>query len=200
MKISHVLYKVNNLEDTVSQFRNQGFTVEYGKKDKPYNALIYFEEGPYIELIQRMYMPIIVQKILHLFGKRKFVEGLLAQNNAQEGYIRIACETTTDKFSHFNSIFREKQFKTIKVPVKRNDVYGYKLKCKCLFPFDANVPFIKSPFKTKRNLSCNHANGIKGIKKIRYKTNSKYLEIVQLLNTDSILEVEEGEFEIDVEF
>ena len=32
MKISHVLYKVNNLEDTVSQFRNQGFTVEYGKK------------------------------------------------------------------------------------------------------------------------------------------------------------------------
>ena len=51
MKISHVLYKVNNLEDTVSQFRNQGFTVEYGKKDKPYNALIYFEEGPYIESV-----------------------------------------------------------------------------------------------------------------------------------------------------
>ena len=50
MKVSHVLYKVINLQDSVTKFQNMGFKVEFGSKNKPHNALIYFSEGPYIEL------------------------------------------------------------------------------------------------------------------------------------------------------
>ena len=52
MKLSHLLYKVDNLNDSVRFFRDKGFNVEYGSKNKPKNALIYFSKGPYIELIQ----------------------------------------------------------------------------------------------------------------------------------------------------
>ena len=44
MKVGHILYKVNNLEDAVIKFREQGFKVEYGSKSSPHNALIYFSE------------------------------------------------------------------------------------------------------------------------------------------------------------
>ena len=49
MKLSHILYKSNNLSEAVKQFEEEGFKVEYGSKHNPKNALIYFSEGPYIE-------------------------------------------------------------------------------------------------------------------------------------------------------
>ena len=50
MKVSHVLYKVNNLDDAVNKFRNMGFSVEYGSKNNPHNELIYFSEGQRLSL------------------------------------------------------------------------------------------------------------------------------------------------------
>ena len=35
MKLSHLLYKVDNLNDSVRFFRDKGFNVEYGSKNKP---------------------------------------------------------------------------------------------------------------------------------------------------------------------
>lgn len=32
MKVSHILYKVDNLDNAVREWRNKGFTVEYEKK------------------------------------------------------------------------------------------------------------------------------------------------------------------------
>ena len=52
MKISHLIYKVDNLKKAVESFENYGFCVEYGKREHPYNALIYFNDHTYIELIQ----------------------------------------------------------------------------------------------------------------------------------------------------
>ena len=68
MKVSHVLYKVKDLEESVKKFQNLGFKVEYGSKSKPHNALIYFSEGPYIELLHKAPVPIYVNIILRLLG------------------------------------------------------------------------------------------------------------------------------------
>lgn len=45
MKVSHILYKVNDLDEAVRDWSKEGFTVEYGKTKNPYNAIIYFSEG-----------------------------------------------------------------------------------------------------------------------------------------------------------
>ena len=55
MKLSHIILKVNDLDQAVQTYRDKGFAVEYGKTKKPYNALIYFSKGPYLELLARNY-------------------------------------------------------------------------------------------------------------------------------------------------
>lgn len=57
MRSGHVIYKVNDLQQAVQEWRRKGFEVEYGRKQNPINALIYFSEGAYIELLQNTGMP-----------------------------------------------------------------------------------------------------------------------------------------------
>ena len=37
MKLSHVIYKTDDLDKSVEEFRNQGFKVDYGSKYNPHN-------------------------------------------------------------------------------------------------------------------------------------------------------------------
>ena len=71
MKLSHILYKVNTLEEGVEAFRKKGFHVEYGSRDRPHNALIYFSEGPYIELLAKAPISSFARIILKCIGKKK---------------------------------------------------------------------------------------------------------------------------------
>ncbi len=96
MKLGHVLYKVDNLDEAVKEYREKGFIVEYGKSKNPYNALIYFAEGPYFELLHRTGMPTFVKRILRLFGKSAFVDRLDIWDNADEGLVGVALEN--DRF------------------------------------------------------------------------------------------------------
>ncbi len=54
MEISHILYKVDNLKVGTKLFEDRGFKVEYGSPKNPLNALVYFNDGSYIEIIQNM--------------------------------------------------------------------------------------------------------------------------------------------------
>jgi hypothetical protein len=56
MKISHLMYKVDDLKQAVKKFSDLGFTVEYGKKENPYNAIIYMKDHTYIELVQNQHI------------------------------------------------------------------------------------------------------------------------------------------------
>ena len=38
MKLSHLLYKVDNLHESVNGFKERGFNVEFGSKHNPKNA------------------------------------------------------------------------------------------------------------------------------------------------------------------
>ena len=51
------MYKVRDLDAAVADFRSRGFVVEYGAVRRPKNALVYFSQGPYLELLVRTGMP-----------------------------------------------------------------------------------------------------------------------------------------------
>ncbi|MCT4686392.1 VOC family protein [Vallitalea sp.] len=76
MKLGHIIYKVNNLDEAVKEYTNKGFTVEYGKNKNSYNALIYFAEGPHLELLHNTVMPSFVKKIFSFIDKKAFVDRL----------------------------------------------------------------------------------------------------------------------------
>ena len=64
MKVSHVLFKTNDLKKTIKEFEKSGFKVEYGSKKKPHNALIYFSEGPYIEILEKAPITSLIKSLM----------------------------------------------------------------------------------------------------------------------------------------
>ena len=99
MKISHVLYKANDLESAVVKFQNMGFEVEYGSKNKPHNALIYFSEGPYIELLSKAPVPLYIHIILKLLGQGKVAERFIHWKNVKEGFFELCFENYETNFN-----------------------------------------------------------------------------------------------------
>ncbi len=73
MRLGHVIYVVKDLDAAVNEWRNKGFTVEYGRTKNPMNALIYFSEGPYIELLKDGGMSAAARKIMRFLGKGEFM-------------------------------------------------------------------------------------------------------------------------------
>jgi len=76
MKISHVIYKVDNLRNGFKHFKSKGFEIEYGSKRNPHNALIYFSQGPYIEVLENVKLPPYAKLFLKLIGKHKVIGNL----------------------------------------------------------------------------------------------------------------------------
>lgn len=86
MKVSHILYKVNNLEESVLKFQDEGFNVEYGSKIHPHNALIYFSEGPYIELLEKAPVSSFIKVLLRVIGKGNIADRFLQWEEEKEGF------------------------------------------------------------------------------------------------------------------
>jgi len=106
MRSGHIVYKVNNLQLAVEEWESKGFEVEYGRKENPTNALIYFSEGAYIELLQNTGIPKIVKFLSKLFGASKKMERFLLN-------IDIFYKNFKVYLSCFDDLFRKKGIKTI---------------------------------------------------------------------------------------
>jgi len=167
MKISHLIYKADDLQKAVSAFEDMGFKIEYGKKDDPYNALIYFEDHTYIEIMQNIHISKVVGFLLKLFGMRGYLESSLAQNDLPEGFFRFALlMEPSDKKELAGRYKKYLNVSSFFAPVSRTDIHGHKLKCKCLMPSDCNYPFFNTEFQCEELWQITHPNGIKGIKEV----------------------------------
>lgn len=58
----------------------------------PYNAIIYFSEGPYLELLASTGMPKFMKRILRMFGKSRLVDRLNDWDNHKGGPCGVALE------------------------------------------------------------------------------------------------------------
>ena len=107
MKLSHILYKSNSLSKSVKKFQDEGFEVEYGSKHNPKNALIYFSEGPYIEILEKAPISNFLMMILRLIGKAHLVDRFKSWENAHEGYFDICLENYKNDFKKEVEILNE---------------------------------------------------------------------------------------------
>lgn len=201
MNLSHVVYKVNDLEDGVNVFRSQGFTVEYGSKFKPHNALIYFSEGPYIEILKSAPLPFYLSMLLRIIGKRKVVERLIGWEKSEEGFVDLCLETYEEGFIKEEEILKSYGKKYFITKSKRIDVRNRSLKWRLLFPFDLALPFFMTYFsvdpKPKEYI---HPNGIKKIKSITFGIIPELREVLDTLCDDDGLQVVKGNGVLSVEY
>lgn len=190
MKVSHVLYKTNNLEASFKEFEKLGYKVVYGSRKKPHNALIYFSEGPYIELLEKAPVSSFLKAILRLLGKAKVVDRFNSWENSTEGFFEICLENNTTNFKKEEKIlakFGEDYFITNS---KRIDVSNRVLKWKLLFPNQIKIPFLMTQFNINpKPKNFVHPNKIKRIKQISYSTEASIIPVINELCNDDILQL-----------
>ena len=193
MKVSHVLFKTNDLKKTFKEFEKSGFKVEYGSKKKPHNALIYFSEGPYIEILEKAPVSSFMKLILRLIGKGYLAERFTSWENAQEGFFEICLENNTTNFKKEEKIlakFEEGYFITNS---KRIDASNRVLKWKLLFPRQIKIPFLMTPFNMNpKPKNFIHSNKVRKIQRILYGSQPQFIPLLTELCDDDTLQLFEG--------
>jgi len=201
MKVSHVLFKTNNLKKTFKEFEKSGFKVEYGSKKKPHNALIYFSEGPYIEILEKAPVSSFMKLILQFIGKGYLAERFTSWENAEEGFFEICLENNTSNFRAEKKLLKQLGEKYFVTQSKRIDPMNRILKWKLLFPRQIKIPFLMTPFNINpkpKNFA--HPNKINRIKKISYYTEANIIPIINELCNDDILQLSTGKGECKVTY
>jgi hypothetical protein len=193
MKLSHVIYKTDDLDKSVEDFKSQGFKVDYGSKYNPHNALIYFSKGPYIELVPRAPVSWFTKFILRIIGRSKLVDRFNIWDKSDIGFFEICLENYGNDFSIESEILKKNNEPFFITKSKRLDPDDRLLKWKLLFPINIKLPFMMTYFnidpKPKNFI---HPNGIKSIKEVKYGTDKDLIPIVNKLCDDKILKVVEG--------
>ena len=193
MKVSHVLFKTNDLKKTFKEFEKSGFKVEYGSKKKPHNALIYFSEGPYIEILEKAPVSSFMKLILRLIGKGYLAERFTSWENAEEGFFEICLENNTSNFRAEKKLLKRLGEKYFVTQSKRIDPMNRILKWKLLFPRQIKIPFLMTPFNIDpkpRNFI--HPNKITRIQQVSYVTDPNIISIINELCNDDTLQLING--------
>lgn len=201
MKLSHIIIKVNDLDKAVREWTDKGFVVEYGRKKNPINAIIYFKEGPYVELYNNCGMPYIAKKILRIFGKKDLIDRFDDWDSHTPGPIGLEVETyekTPEAELKKLDGYGEK-YTVIKSG--RNDTKGRKMKFYCVFPDSVKIPAFMTYFsidpKPKTDI---HPNGIKGVKSVSFGTEERLIPLIKEMCDDERLKLFIGEGVKDLEF
>lgn len=192
MRAGHLIYKVKDLDRSVEEWREKGFVVEYGRTKNPYNAIIYFSEGPYIELLAATGMPGFFKLILKLIGYKDVANRFNSWDYGEEHWCGFCIEKDPGDLSEeIESLGRYKEKGFYLKNAKRLDTHGRELKFKCFFPGDLSMPFLMSYFNIDpkpRNFV--HPNGYRKVGKIRYATTGEAAKVIQKLLNDPIVEIE----------
>lgn len=189
MKVSHLLYKANNLQDSFNKFRELGFKVEYGTKKAPHNALVYFSQGPYIELLEKAPVSRFIKILLRLIGKGKVVDRFDSWEAANEGFFEICLENYCQDFKEEEKILQKFGIKYFLTKSRRQDPSGRVLKWSLLFPYELRLPFLMTYFNVDpKPPNYTHPNGIKRIKHISYGTSPKLMPVLTALCDDNVID------------
>ena len=197
MRSGHLIYKVKNLQEAVKEWEVKGFVVEYGRKEKPNNALIYFSQGPYIELLENTGIPVIAKVIAKLFGRSKNLERFFYWDECEEGWQGLCIEKDSGDLDEEVNFLAKRGIKGLLLNnLKRIDTKNRELRYRCFFPHGTSFPFLMTYFSIDpKPKNFTHPNGIKEIKKIVFKISPAQAKILEDLVQDQTLVILEDENE-----
>ncbi len=191
MRISHILYKVEDKEEAIKYFEDLGFTVVPGG----FNHNIWLEDESFIEIISMKKSRILIA-LLKLFGRGGMASKFEYFQNADYGFIEYALDTEATDLNKENSILDELGYRYNSFEMKKRKEKGEKLKWKITFPFDLNIPFycgdIENYKENRKPKKIEHKNGTKGLKKLVWGVPKEYIEPIKRLCDDPRLELVEG--------
>jgi|GEM_PF-2308289 len=170
MKIDHILIRVDNLQNAVSDFEDLGFKVYYGSNKKTcHHAMIYFRDGSFLELIDQTKFPGIFtflakMGILNLFGVvfKRFAHYCVSKERFLD-YSILAEDI--DAFYQRSKDKSPSKLMEMKRKNHSDEVVKWKL-----FAFDnLTLPFVMSeyvPYRMPDKEAFIHKNGVLSISQI----------------------------------
>lgn len=169
MKASHVICIVDNLAQAVADYEAVGFTVEWGdRQDKAQNALIWFEHGPFLELLTRgAGPPKLIAKALTLIAPNGMMRRFNEWNAQPQGWCDIAVECDGDVRPELEAIGSGIGKIAGPFSTKRTPPGGQEIVTQTAFPHNASLPLLMGAYRPDpRPVSVHHANGATGIASI----------------------------------
>lgn len=203
MRTSHVIYGVEDLSKSVEEWRDKGFKVEYGVVSKKLNAMIYFSEGPYIELFNTN-LPSIVKIFMKLYffikGGKSFTDRLVSSNVLKSNNGIFCIEKDPGNLDDEIAFLKKKGIKGYFFNGKRKHFSGNILTWKTFFPNDLGLPFLATFFDDydPRPKNFVHPNGIKGIKTMTLLTDARSVKILKKMVDDKRLLYKVGNAEAQI--
>ena len=162
--------------------------------------MVYFSEGPYIEIIDKSGMPSIIKTVLIPFRENAVVSRAGKIDQCGYGYCDIVLEGTKQELSYNARVLKSFNIKLSKVSKKRKDSYGKNTKLDFIIPSAKDIPFLITPFppgtKPKKFI---HHNGVSKINKVYYGADEHRHTLIRILCDDNNL-VLTREVGIRVEF
>lgn len=195
MQLSHVLYRVKDLKTAVEKLRDEGFIVEYGTSPlKAYNALVWFEEGVFVEIYTNSGLPNWAKWLMKIFGYQPVLDRMNKWEYIEKGWCEWSLETMADHLSEQKAGLREQGIPFKFHKAKRKDIKGQILRWELLMPHAIDFPFLMSAYvPNPRPKKINHPNGISGVSKLVVGTeNLDAVLLKQLLPDQKGLELIAG--------
>ena len=193
MKLSHILIKVKDLDKAVKEWEDKGFIVEYGKSKNPYNALIYFADGPFIELFKFNGLPRFLRPILKAIGKVGLFDKMAYWGSSDEGLLSIMLENYEDNLNTEANILKQYNIGGSISKKNRMDTKNRNLKFTVMFTDGIYFPDLMTYFSTDPKPKTNeHPNGIKGVASITLGLDKHQEEAFKAICDDERIIIERG--------
>lgn len=208
IKCSHIVCKVNNIANVVRDYEALGFSMEWGSApERAYNAMLWFEEGPFIEFYRPPKLFTYLRLPIGLVFGKAIGKRLAYYSRFSEGWCDVALEPA-DK-NNENEQEAEMQniqdLKAIKSAInkagistsriinrKRTRPDKLKVKCSLFIPNSVGLPFVTSGYDSpQRPEKIEHPNGATGIESVKMGVAENDLSQFQTLcKGDKFLKVE----------
>jgi hypothetical protein len=180
MKSSHILCKVNDLAQAVDDYEKLGFTVQWGNPpEKAVNALIWFEQGPFIELLlaRKVGFPASITWVLNRLVPNGIFKRLKNWNDRPEGWCDIVLEThDTDVKPEVESLRQQGMKIAGPITGKRNppDVTTT-IRTQTAIPHNPKLPLLMGVYRPNpRPARITHANGATSVHTITVGVEERY--------------------------
>ncbi|MEW2547700.1 VOC family protein [Streptomyces sp. NPDC047002] len=170
LRCSHVLCKVDDIRSVVDDYRELGFTLEYGSApERAHNALLWFPEGPFIEFFQ---LPSVFRLLKWPMAARNGVaagERLARWARPDEGWRDLALETDDTALGRVHTTLRTSGVRVSRVmDGRRTRPDGAAVRYQFLATRPAALPFVVSAYSPpQRPTDVRHANGARRVGRVR---------------------------------
>jgi hypothetical protein len=171
LRSSHILCKVDDIHSLVSDYRELGFTVDWGSApERAHNALVWFDEGPFLEFFELPARFALLRWPFGVVNGAPAGQRLAKWARAAEGWCDLALECDGTELAGTRSELVAAGARVSKVMNgKRVRPDGLPVRYQYLAPAPSVLPFVVSAYDPpQRPERVTHPNGARAVARIRY--------------------------------